>query len=329
MKNFIQFPLFSSSSIFSTTPTTTTASSLSSITQTSNQQQQQPQQYHHHQYSQRSFMSHGSGPPLTEIVATTTTSNSSTSPEEEDDVDERKTHIEVCVRIRPLKVGKESSTSFLSSSSSSTTTTSKGTTTTLHNNKNSNNNNTNGTRRTSNLPSGLSRPSQSKLATPTRHGTTATTTVGPPRSTRSAIAKLTPDRHMKNKGSSSSSSNIPGPGNSTTTNNNNNNNQDEDESCQSYAWNVNAPNTIQQNPDLIDNVPGRTNSYTLDHVYGPDSTTCDLFQQSVLNLVKASMDGYHTSILAYGQTSKFYYILLLFVVCHWFSLKLPAAAHPC
>ena len=328
MKNFIQFPLFSSSSIFSTTPTTTTASSLSSITQTSNKQQQ-AQQYH----SQRSFMSHGSGPPLTEIVATTTTSNSSTSPEEEDDVDERKTHIEVCVRIRPLKVGKESSTSFLSSSSSSsTTTTSKGTTTTLHNNnnsKNSNNNNTNGTRRTSNLPSGLSRPSQSKLATPTRHGTTATTTVGPPRSTRSAIAKLTPDRHMKNKGNSSSS-NIPGPGNSTTTNNNyNNNNQDEDESCQSYAWNVNAPNTIQQNPDLIDNVPGRTNSYTLDHVYGPDSTTCDLFQQSVLNLVKASMDGYHTSILAYGQTSKFYYILLLFVVCHWFSFERPAAAHPC
>ncbi|EEC44527.1 kinesin family-like protein, partial [Phaeodactylum tricornutum CCAP 1055/1] len=43
--------------------------------------------------------------------------------------------------------------------------------------------------------------------------------------------------------------------------------------------------------------------YTLDRVYGPATTTHDLYQQSVRDRVHAAMDGFHAAVLAYGQTS--------------------------
>lgn len=61
-----------------------------------------------------------------------------------------------------------------------------------------------------------------------------------------------------------------------------------------------SDDTVAQSVDLV---PGRTHSYTLDHVYGPEASTELLFDRSVLGLVHAAMDGYHASVLAYGQTS--------------------------
>ena len=55
--------------------------------------------------------------------------------------------------------------------------------------------------------------------------------------------------------------------------------------------------------DRTDIVQGRTHQYTLDRVYGPTQTTRELYTHSVQNLVHAAMDGYHASVLAYGQTS--------------------------
>ena len=199
-----------------------------------------------------------SGPPLTEIVATT-------SQEEE-----RKTHIEVCVRIRPLQIGKESSTSFLSSS---------------NNNKPK-----------THHRGGSGGPRFSKLTTPPRANRTtqASSLLGQARNQNSLLS--TPDRRSNNS-------------NNNTTNNNKQSPQVDSQGGgagepQSYAWNVSGDATVQQNPNL-ENLPGRTTAYTLDHVYGPDASTQQLFDQSVLNLVNASMDGYHASILAYGQTSTY------------------------
>lgn len=69
-----------------------------------------------------------------------------------------------------------------------------------------------------------------------------------------------------------------------------------------YAWDVIGPDTVSQEPSTI-LVPGRTHQYTLDRVYGPTTTTASVYDQSVRDLVLAAMEGYHTAVLAYGQTS--------------------------
>ncbi len=69
------------------------------------------------------------------------------------------------------------------------------------------------------------------------------------------------------------------------------------------AWDVsNDGETAAQSP-LTPLILGRTHSYTLDHVYGAQSTTKELYQRSIKSLVDRAMEGYHSSILAYGQTS--------------------------
>ena len=69
-----------------------------------------------------------------------------------------------------------------------------------------------------------------------------------------------------------------------------------------YAWDCFGKDTASQSPET-DRVPGRTHSYTLDRVYGPTEETAALYDRSVQPLVHAAMDGYHASVLAYGQTS--------------------------
>jgi centromeric protein E len=73
-------------------------------------------------------------------------------------------------------------------------------------------------------------------------------------------------------------------------------------SSQAYAWKILSDDTITQSCHT-DIVQGRTHQYTVDRVYGPDVTTQELYERSVQSLVRAAMDGYHTSVLAYGQTS--------------------------
>jgi centromeric protein E len=70
----------------------------------------------------------------------------------------------------------------------------------------------------------------------------------------------------------------------------------------SNAWHVLTTDTVGQAPET-NPVPGRTHQYTLDKVYGPDTNTQELYQRSVKDLVLAAMEGYHASVLAYGQTS--------------------------
>ena len=174
-------------------------------------------------------LSIGTTPPLTEIVAT-----------DGEDGAERKSHIEVCVRIRPLKVGAASSTSFLTEKYGS------------HVNK---------YKRATGLGR-FPRPNGSnKLHSPRRN--------------------IIP-------GSRSNPSSPQSPG------------EKNDEAGATYAWNVASQDTAVLNNNSL---PGRTSSYTLDHVYGPDASTKDLYDKSVLDLVHAAMDGYHASVLAYGQTS--------------------------
>lgn len=68
------------------------------------------------------------------------------------------------------------------------------------------------------------------------------------------------------------------------------------------AWDVSSDGETAAQSPQTQPVPGRTHSYTLDHVYGPESTTKQLHHRSIKSLVDRAMEGYHSSILAYGQS---------------------------
>jgi len=56
--------------------------------------------------------------------------------------------------------------------------------------------------------------------------------------------------------------------------------------------------TLATNPDST-----RTNTYKFDHCFDPTQTTLDLYTNTVKDSVRAFMEGYHTSVFAYGQTA--------------------------
>ena len=50
-------------------------------------------------------------------------------------------------------------------------------------------------------------------------------------------------------------------------------------------------------------LPATSQSWTFDRVYGPEASTADLFQDSVKDIVHASLEGINGTIFAYGQTA--------------------------
>ena len=69
------------------------------------------------------------------------------------------------------------------------------------------------------------------------------------------------------------------------------------------AWDISDDRTSVSQSIETGKVHGRTHSYTLDRVFGTDATTKEVYQESVASLVKRAMEGYNSTILAYGQTS--------------------------
>ena len=67
------------------------------------------------------------------------------------------------------------------------------------------------------------------------------------------------------------------------------------------AWEM-GHNTVGQaahtNPDS-----NRNNSYTFDHTFGPMSDTSEIYHETVQDSVLSTMEGYHASVFAYGQTA--------------------------
>jgi len=68
------------------------------------------------------------------------------------------------------------------------------------------------------------------------------------------------------------------------------------------AWNVVSHDTVQQSKQT-QRIKGRTNSYTLDQIYEMEANNAEIYQKSVQPLVMATLEGYHASVFAYGQTS--------------------------
>jgi len=67
------------------------------------------------------------------------------------------------------------------------------------------------------------------------------------------------------------------------------------------AWVVNEHNVSQAshtNPEA-----SRTVDYTFDHSFGPQHNTQEMYQSTVRDSVVSTMEGYHASVFAYGQTA--------------------------
>ena len=68
------------------------------------------------------------------------------------------------------------------------------------------------------------------------------------------------------------------------------------------AWDVISSDTLQQSAKA-GRIQGRTISYTADQVFGPASSTREIYEQCVQPIVQSTLQGYHGSVFAYGQTS--------------------------
>jgi hypothetical protein len=176
--------------------------------------------------------------PLPEVAGV---SSNNSENNDADDGKDRQRHIEVCARIRPLTIQKESSNSFFEKQSQS--------------------------------QSASQTPAKSGLRRP---GIPRPTSLRTPPRPKAKTPAPTPDVSPPAQ-----------PAPATT-----------------YAWDCIGDDTVsQRNDSTAELVKGRTHAYTLDRVYGPDESTQQLYDNSIQSLVHAAMDGYHSSILAYGQTS--------------------------
>jgi len=183
--------------------------------------------------------------------STTTTTTGEKNDGDGDSVRGRKTHIEVCARLRPLHVsGTESSNGFFLRTAAGAA------------------------------------AASGRIRTPTKRASSAFVD-----NHRSLPRKpQLPSSTGKNTAGRLIVPNMLFPGRK----------KDEEEFF--YAWDIQSDDTASQSL-RTERISGRTHNYTLDKVYGPQSTTADLYGKSVRDLVHAAMDGYHASVLAYGQTS--------------------------
>jgi centromeric protein E len=68
------------------------------------------------------------------------------------------------------------------------------------------------------------------------------------------------------------------------------------------AWDVIGTDTLQQSAK-VERIAGRTISYTVDRVYDTRAKTNQIYEHSIQPVVRSSLEGYHGSVFAYGQTS--------------------------
>jgi centromeric protein E len=197
-------------------------------------------------------------------------------------------HIEVCVRLRPMVVEMNtSSSSFFHDNN--------------YNNNNNNNtsNNNNHSRNGIHYMSGTISSSQRKSSIP-RPGSASSNSISTTNIANRYLSSI--QQQQQNKPispDSTGSSNVPS---LPTVNSYNHNNTPSP--APTYAWSVQGDDTVIQNPSCgVELIVGRTYSYTLDHVYGPDITTQSIYTNSIRDRVYAAMNGYHAAILAYGQTA--------------------------
>lgn len=72
-------------------------------------------------------------------------------------------------------------------------------------------------------------------------------------------------------------------------------NKQEVDSNQAFAWKIEG-NTLSANDS-------RDTKYTLDHIFGPEWKTEDIYKATARSLLDKVISGFNSTVFAYGQTS--------------------------
>lgn len=75
------------------------------------------------------------------------------------------------------------------------------------------------------------------------------------------------------------------------------------EQNEGFTWRIDGNSMLQVDPATREPDRARDTKYALDHVFGPGSTTADLYLTTTHPLIQKLVSGFNSTVFAYGQTS--------------------------
>ncbi len=75
------------------------------------------------------------------------------------------------------------------------------------------------------------------------------------------------------------------------------------ESNEFFSWKVDGNSIVQLDPNTRDVDRTRDTKYGLDHVFGPEWTTSQIYEVTTQSLIHKMVNGFNSTVFAYGQTS--------------------------
>lgn len=75
------------------------------------------------------------------------------------------------------------------------------------------------------------------------------------------------------------------------------------ESQEGFAWRIDGNAIYQIDPITKDTDRTRDQKYALDHVFGPEWTTAQVYTATTQQLIHKMVKGFNSTVFAYGQTS--------------------------
>jgi len=75
------------------------------------------------------------------------------------------------------------------------------------------------------------------------------------------------------------------------------------EQNEGFTWRIDGNTMFQIDANTKEADRARDAKYTLDHVFGPEATTTDLYRTTTQQLIHKLVSGFNSTVFAYGQTS--------------------------
>jgi hypothetical protein len=75
------------------------------------------------------------------------------------------------------------------------------------------------------------------------------------------------------------------------------------EQSEGFTWRIDGNTLFQVDPVTEQPDRARDAKYSLDHVFGPGSTTADVYATTTQQLIHSLVSGFNSTVFAYGQTS--------------------------
>lgn len=75
------------------------------------------------------------------------------------------------------------------------------------------------------------------------------------------------------------------------------------EQGEGFSWRIDGNSMCQVDPATREPERGRDAKYALDHVFGPETSTAQLYAATTQGLIRKLVNGFNSTVFAYGQTS--------------------------